>query len=184
MFATTWRDTTYKIGDPILFNETERFGSVIYNNLKGWIVSINHSPEKIQFDIELDRPVSELDVDGDELEWMGESTVRFSVYDKESSDEDDDSLDTFVPFQVAYAVSIHKAQGLEYESVKIVITDANEDEITHNIFYTAVTRARKLLRVFWTPETQQGVIHRLTRTVNSKDVALLSGRRGFTPVSE
>lgn len=181
--ATTWRDTTYKIGDPILFNETERFGSVIYNNLKGWIVSITQTAERIQFDIELDRPVSELDVDGEELEWMGESIVRFSVYDKESSDEDDDSLDTFVPFQVAYAVSIHKAQGLEYDSVKIVITDANEDVITHNIFYTAVTRARKLLRVFWTPETQQGVLKRLSRTVNSKDIALLSSRRGLTPVS-
>ena len=48
-----------------------------------------------------------------------------------------------MPFQVAYAVSIHKAQGLEYDSVKIVITDANEDDITHSIFYTVVTRARE-----------------------------------------
>ncbi len=63
-----------------------------------------------------------------------------------------------MPFQVAYAVSIHKAQGLEYDSVKIVITDANEDDITHSIFYTAVTRARERLRIFWTPETQQGVL--------------------------
>ena len=50
---------------------------------------------------------------------------------------------TAVPFQVAYAVSIHKAQGLEYDSVKVVITDANEDDITHSIFYTAITRARE-----------------------------------------
>ncbi|AWN17958.1 RecD-like DNA helicase YrrC [Salinisphaera sp. LB1] len=34
-------------------------------------------------------------------------------YDYDTSDEDDDSLNTTVPFQVAYAVSIHKAQGLE-----------------------------------------------------------------------
>ncbi len=61
----------------------------------------------------------------------------------DTSDEDDDSLNTSVPFQVAYAVSIHKAQGLEYDSVKVVITDANEDDITHNIFYTAITRARE-----------------------------------------
>lgn len=46
-----------------------------------------------------------------------------------------------MPFQVAYAVSIHKAQGLEYDSVKIVITDANEDDITHSVFCAAVTRA-------------------------------------------
>jgi ATP-dependent exoDNAse (exonuclease V) alpha subunit len=181
--ATTWRVSTYKIGDPVLFHETERFRPVIYNNLKGWIVGINHVPGRIQFDIELDRPLSEFDVVGTELEWMGGSTVRFTVYDYDASDEDDDSLNTTVPFQVAYAVSIHKAQGLEYDSVKIVITDANEDDITHSIFYTAVTRARERLRIFWTPETQQGVLQRLRRSTNPKDVALLANRRGLTPVN-
>ena len=132
---------------------------------------------------ELDRSLSEFDVDNNELEWMGGSTVRFSVYDSDTSDDDDDSLNTTVPFQVAYAVSIHKAQGLEYDSVKIVITDANEDDITHSIFYTAITRARERLRIFWTPETQQRVLQRLSRGTNSKDVNLLTSRRGLTPVS-
>lgn len=184
--ATTWGVSTYKIGDPVLFNETERFRSVIYNNLKGRIIGIDTFPDRIQFEVELDRPLSEFDVDGvEQLEWMGESTVRFSVYEHDKSDEkdDDDSLHTTVPFQVAYAVSIHKAQGLEYDSVKIVITDANEDNITHSIFYTAVTRARKHLRIFWTPETQQGVLQHLRHQENSKDVALLASRRGLIPVN-
>ena len=181
--ATTWRVSTYKVDDPVLFYETERFRPVIYNNLKGRIVGIDRVPGRIQFDVELDRPLSEFDVVGDELEWMGGSTVRFSVYDVDTSDEDDDSLNITVPFQVAYAVSIHKAQGLEYDSVKIVITDANEDDITHSIFYTAVTRAREHLRIFWTPETQQGVLKNLRRSANPKDVALLASRRGLTPVS-
>jgi AAA domain/UvrD-like helicase C-terminal domain len=181
--ATTWRASTYKVGDPVLFYETERFRPVIYNNLKGRIVVIERVPGRIQFDVELDRPLSEFDVIGDELKWISGSTVRFSVYEYDTSDDDDDSLTTTVPFQVAYAVSIHKAQGLEYDSVKIVITDANEDDITHNVFYTAVTRARKHLRIFWTPETQQGVLESLRRSTNPKDVALLSSRRGLTPVS-
>lgn len=180
--ATTWRVFTYKVGDPVLFYETERFRPVIYNNLKGRIVGIDHVPGRIQFDVEVDRPLSEFDVVSDELEWMGDSTVRFSVYEYDTSDDDDDSVNTTVPFQVAYAVSIHKAQGLEYDSVKIVITDANEDDITHSIFYTAVTRARKHLRIFWTPETQQGVLQRLRRKADTKDAALLASRRGLTPV--
>jgi len=180
--ATTWRVSTYKIGDPVLFHETERFRPVIYNNLKGRIVDIDTVPGRIQFDVELDRPLSEFDVDHDELEWIEGSTVRFSVYDSNTSDEDDDSLNTTVPFQVAYAVSIHKAQGLEYDSVKIVITDANEDDITHSIFYTAITRARERLRIFWTPETQQNVLERINLSANTKDVAILAHRRGLTPV--
>ena len=181
--ATTWRVSTYKIGDPVLFHETERFRPVIYNNLKGRIVDIDYSPGRIQFDVELARPVSEFDVVSDELEWVEGSTVRFSVYEHDTSDEDDDSLNTSVPFQVAYAVSIHKAQGLEYDSVKIVITDANEDDITHSIFYTAVTRARERLRIFWTPETQQRVLESLRQNSNPKDVRLLANRRSLTALS-
>ena len=79
-------------------------------------------------------------------------------------------------------MSIHKAQGLEYDSVKVVITDANEDDISHNIFYTAITRAREHLRIFWTPETEHAVLSSLKRSVNKKDVALLSSRRGLTPI--
>jgi ATP-dependent exoDNAse (exonuclease V) alpha subunit len=181
--AITWRASTYKLDDPVLFNATERFRPVIYNNLKGRIVGITPATGQIQFDVELDRPLTEFDIGGGELEWVEGSTVRFSVYDYDTSEEDDDSLNTSVPFQVAYAVSIHKAQGLEYDSVKIVITDANEDDITHSIFYTAVTRARESLKIFWTPETQQAVLMSLQRRTNQKDVALLSSRRGLTPTA-
>ena len=85
---------------------------------------------------------------------------------------------------MAYAVSIHKAQGLEYDSVKIVITDANEEDITHSIFYTAITRARERLKIFWTPETQQDVLKNLRRRSNPKDVSLLTSRCGLSPVRE
>jgi len=181
--ATTWRASTYKVGDPVLFHDSERFRPVIYNNLKGRIVGIESEHGWIRFDVELDRPISEFDVDGSELEWVEGSTVRFTVYDFDASDDDDDSLNTTVPFQVAYAVSIHKAQGLEYDSVKIVITNANEDDVTHSIFYTAVTRARERLQIFWTPETQQSVLQRFCRNINSKDVALIKIRRNLVSVS-
>ncbi len=182
--ATHFRESIYKVGDPILFFDTDRFRPVIYNNLKGWIERIEYVPGLIEFDVRLDRSVSEFDVYRvDDLEWVGDSTVRFAVYESDMSDEDDDSLNTTMPFQVAYAVSIHKAQGLEYDSVKVVITEANEEEITHSIFYTAITRARERLLVFWTPETQQRVLGRLERITNRKDVSILTARRGITPVN-
>jgi hypothetical protein len=180
--AVVWREATYKVGDPILFNESERFRSVLYNNLKGHIVAIEQGLGWLRFDVEVDRSLSAFDVVGTELEWVAASTVRFTVVDQDTSDDDDDALHTVVPFQVAYAVSIHKAQGLEYDAVKIVVTDANEEDLTHSIFYTAITRARRHLRIFWTPETQRKVLANLRHTVNPKDVALLAARRGLTPV--
>lgn len=180
--ATAWGASTYKIGDPVLFNETERFRPTIFNNLKGTIVDIQTFPERIQFDVALDTPVSALDVDGFDLRYVEGSTVRFDVFERGSGDDDDDSTSGSVPFQVAYAVSIHKAQGLEYDSVKVVITDANEDDISHNIFYTAITRAREHLQIFWTPETENTVLSSLRRNDNKKDPALLASRRGLAPM--
>lgn len=181
--AVVWDVDTYKVGDPILFNESNRFGSVIYNNLKGKILDIQVFKDSIQFDVQIDKSISELDIRGyDGLELLdsldeARSAIRFSVNKLRNTDEnDDDSASDVVPFQVAYAVSIHKAQGLEYESVKIVITNESEDRISHNIFYTAITRAKDKLKIYWTPETQRKIISGLEQRFNANDVNLLRSK--------
>lgn len=180
--SVQWGIQTYKINDPVLFNESERFAPLIYNNLKGRIVRIETFHDEIQFDIELDKVLNQLDADGHDFQLMGNSdngnsVIRFLVNKYKSTDEDDDaSSDAVVPFQVAYAVSIHKAQGLEYKSVKIVITDEIEEMITHNIFYTAITRAKEKLKIYWSPETENKVLSNLESKNSRKDVALLSSK--------
>lgn len=177
--ATVWGASIYKVGDPVLFSETDRLKPTIFNNLKGKLVDIRTFPGRIQFDVSLDRPVTSFDVDGYYLRYIENSTVQFDVHERGDGDDDDDDATASVPFQVAYAVSIHKAQGLEYDSVKVVVTDANEDNLSHNIFYTAITRAREHLQIFWTPETEHAVISGLRHGVNKKDGALLANRRGL-----
>ncbi len=71
-------------------------------------------------------------------------------------------------------MSIHKAQGLEYNSVKIVITNEVEELITHNIFYTAITRAKEKLRIYWTPETEKKILESLVLKNYRRDAALLA----------
>lgn len=181
--AVAWGGSIYKVGDPVLFNETDRFRPVIFNNMKGTIAAVKRAPGRITFDVDLERDVTEAEAASTELRLVAGSTVRFDVFERASSDEDDDVVNTLIPFQIAYAVSIHKAQGLEYDSVKVVITDANEERISHNIFYTAITRARRRLGIFWTPETQQRVLSRLAVRENTKDESLLKARRGLTPLA-
>lgn len=180
--AVSWGGSIYKVGDPVLFTDTDRFRPVVFNNMKGTIRRIVREPGRVTFDIDLDREVGEEDVVGTELRWVEGSTVQFDVFERGNSDEDDDTVNTLVPFQIAYAVSIHKAQGLEYDSVKVVITDANEERISHNIFYTAITRARRRLEIYWTPETQHRILSRLVVRENSKDEHLLRSRRSLTPL--
>ena len=118
---------------------------IIHNNMKGRIVDFelqnaDKTNECIQFDIEIDRPL--IDMDSKNMDFSivrntpnGNSIIRFSVNKNRSTDEDDDGVSkATVPFQIAYAVSIHKAQGLEYDSVKVIITDEIDELITHSIF--------------------------------------------------
>ncbi|GEK80145.1 ATP-dependent DNA helicase [Agrococcus baldri] len=181
--AVNWSASTYKVGDPVLFNETDRFRPIIFNNLKGTIVGIEQVPGRITFDVDLDREFPPAELHWTELRWVEGSVVQFDVFERGSTDEDDDTLNTLVPFQIAYAVSIHKAQGLEYDSVKVVITDANEERLSHSILYTAITRARQKLEIFWTPEAQQRILSRLSVRENVKDERLLAGRRGIQAIA-
>lgn len=169
----------YKVGDPVLFNDSERFNSIIYNNLKGWIRNIKTLKNEVQFDIEIDKQLTEFDLNGNDFELVEDSNssnsiIRFNIDNSKILNEDDDSSDSaIVPFQVAYAVSIHKAQGLEYNSVKVVITDEVEEQITHSIFYTAITRAKEKLKIYWSPEVEQKIIPRLQPSESLRDFHLL-----------
>ena len=87
--SVTWGIQQYKIGDPILFNDSDRFSPVIYNNMKGKVVGIQVFDEDdisgyIQFDIELNKIINGLDAMGYDFELLensenGNSIIRFIV---------------------------------------------------------------------------------------------------------
>lgn len=175
----SWGVNIYKVGDPILFNESDRFGPLIYNNMKGYIRNIKIEETRIWFEVELDIAITEWEAEGYDFKLIDNSEsdnsiIGFWVKKYKNTDDDDDSVDTVVPFQVAYAVSIHKAQGLEYNSVKIVITSEVEELITHSIFYTAITRAKEKLKIYWSPETEKKILEGLSLKNYHKDAALLA----------
>lgn len=165
--AVSWEEWNYKVGDPILFNETKRFPS-LHNNLKGRIVEIKKESDKISFTIDADIILTEDVCEKEELEFIdivGNFTrIRFDVYAYDSNTPEEYMelmrMRTVIPFQLAYAVSIHKAQGLEYDSVKVIIPDSNSEKITHGIFYTAITRAKKKLKIYWSSETMKEIVER------------------------
>ena len=177
-----WGPHIYKVDDPILFNESNRFAPLIYNNLKGKICSIEKKDDVIFFSVEVyDVPINNMDAENYgfdlvDISASGNAIIKFNVNRLKSTDDDDESLDTVVPFQIAYAVSIHKAQGLEYNSVKIVITNEVEELINHSIFYTAITRAKENLKIYWTPETEKQILKNLTPKFNRKDYELLKSK--------
>ena len=184
----TWGVNTYKVGDPILFNESNIFSPLIHNNTKGRIVKIQREEQKIRFDIELEKIINEIDANKYNFKLIGisekrHSIISFCINELQSSDiDDDDSNSSIVPFQIAYAISIHKAQGLEYDSVKIVITNESEERITHNIFYTAITRTKNKLKIYWSPETEKYILDNLKIKNPYNDAHLLAQLSGLRMV--
>ena len=160
----SWQEWTYKIGDHILFNDSQRFPA-LYNNLKGTIVNIEKNIKSISFTIDVQTNLPKDVCEKNNIEFISASEqstrIRFVVYAYDDSVEyanDDMRMCSIIPFQLAYAVSIHKAQGLEYDSVKVIIPKSNSEKITHGVFYTAITRAKKKLKIYWSAEIMDEIV--------------------------
>lgn len=158
----TWAEWTFKVGDPVIFLDTKR-SSLLYNNLKGRIVDISKRDSAILFTLDIDTILTERQCRNESFEFVDVTDfgtrIRLEVVanDDESAAEEE-RIKKIIPFQIAYAVSIHKAQGLEYNSVKIIIPSYNAEKISHSIFYTAITRAKEKLKIFWSAETMKVII--------------------------
>lgn len=168
----------YKVGDPIVFNENvnnkELYSEYLYNNLKGVIRKILVNGEYLEFEIKVETyiPLSEANVirSNKEDDWSI-IKVKFKKYVDKPEDENEEEYQS--PFAVTYALSIHKAQGLEYNSVKIIITPESEEKINNRIFYTAITRAKENLKIYLTKNNQENMLNILTEKDDRKDVELL-----------
>ena len=62
----------------------------------------------------------------------------------------------------------------------IVITNETEERITHNIFYTAITRAKEKLKIYWSPETENAILERLKVKNSNSDAYLLAQLSSLT----
>ena len=170
--AFEYQQNLYKVGDPVIFiiNEYSAYG--IYNNLKGKIVDIQDDEENIKFKIQLFDTMDFAFRLSNEILITKEDDLYYAIVEKKKfyNDKYDTDMDsrTKLPFQISYAMSIHKAQGLEFDSVKIVITKEADELITKNIFYTAVTRARKDLKIYWEPEVANFVLDNIEKSIDSK----------------
>lgn len=64
----------------------------------------------------------------------------------------------------AYAITVHKSQGSEFDVVILPITLSAPMLLTRNLLYTAITRAKKLLVII----SSSGIIERMTQNHDGK----------------
>ncbi len=103
------------------------------------------------------------------LEYDRERRVLFVDFDGLPVEYGQEELDELT---LAYAVSIHKAQGSEYDQVICLLLPAHRRLLFKELFYTAVTRARRRFILFSDEETVNAAVSRsspvLRRTLLQK----------------
>ncbi len=170
----------FKVNDPVMFNDSSRFKSLIHNNTKGIIRDILENNDIVTFYVKIF-----LNIDTNNAKQYGVQVIEkqddytiisFEIEKNIDTDVEFDSDNkALIPFQLAYATSIHKAQGLEYSSVKIVVTDVIDEFITHDIFYTAVTRSKNKLKIYWSAQTEENILSSFVNHKKDDDKNILKG---------
>src|SRR3546814_16939874 len=70
---------------------------------------------------------------------------------------------------LAYAMTIHKRQGSEYDVVVIPMTTSHFMMLKRNLLYTAITRAKKLCIIVGTQRALQRATHTLDGPSSNTD---------------
>lgn len=112
----SWGSTTLRVGDRVM-QIRNNYDLDVYNGDIGEVVAV-------------DREEQTLSVRYDEL-----AGPRVVAYEWSALDE----------LQLAYATSIHKAQGAEYPVIVVPLVQQHAMLLQRNLLYTAVTRAKELV---------------------------------------
>lgn len=95
------------------------------------------------------------------------------------------SFDLAVELELAYAVTVHKAQGSEFEAVIIPLMGGSRNLYYRNLLYTAVTRAKRLLILLGSKESIRGMVDNNRKTKRYTGlVRLLKKESGMLPAVE
>jgi exodeoxyribonuclease V alpha subunit len=62
--------------------------------------------------------------------------------------------------ETAFAMTVHKAQGSEFGTALIVLPEADSRILTRELLYTAITRARNQVQLWWTEESLAAALRR------------------------
>ena len=81
------------------------------------------------------------------------------------------------PHETAFALTIHKTQGSEFDSVLLILPDQMSEVLSRELLYTAVTRARQRVEIWGDEEVfRRAVERRIERSSGLRDRLWKEGR--------
>jgi len=136
------------VGDKIILKKNDHERKV-FNGSLGMVAAVNHSPRAKWTTCDETGPFVAIRYFGPGK--AGDVTCEYAI--------DDGYLKNHIG--LAYAVSAHKSQGSEFESVALASCRAYPRVLqTKKLVYTGVTRAKKTLRLIYEPEALNEAVRR------------------------
>jgi exodeoxyribonuclease V alpha subunit len=80
--------------------------------------------------------------------------------------------------QTVHAMTVHKSQGSQAETVSVIMPPEDSRLLTRELFYTAVTRAQKVLRVVGTESSVRAAIQRNVQRASGLERRLVEALGG------
>ena len=110
----------------------------VFNGDTGYIINIDYTAKSLTVDFSNYGNYGNFAKDKNMAESEAKKQVKF------------DFLDVYDNISLAYALSIHKAQGSEFNNVIILFHQAHYLMLKKNLLYTAITRGKKNVVIFGT----------------------------------
>jgi exodeoxyribonuclease V alpha subunit len=79
------------------------------------------------------------------------------------------------PSEAAFALTVHKSQGSEFDRVLLILPDKMSEVLSRELLYTAVTRARRHIEIWGTEDVFRQAIERLTLRKSGLSERLAAG---------
>lgn len=181
-------DWVYDAYQPIFDSESPELALDIYNRtrvlcatnrgplgveflnskISGALLSRNHLPEAELYHglpIMITRNQHDLGLfNGDTgILWQFDNGLRACFRDV-NGEIHDLAVNRLPEFTPAWASTVHKSQGSEFDSVLMILpSDPNSEVLSRELLYTAITRARQRFFLHGADEVVVGAIERLTR---------------------
>ena len=106
----------------------------------------------------------------------GKKELKVCFIDSASDSASDSKIRQLLPtrlpeHETAFAMTVHKSQGSEFDDVALVLPDTSNAVISRELIYTAITRGKKTFSLYANTEVlEQGINSRIERASGLRDL--------------
>ena len=140
----------FKIYDKVI-QKKNNYDLEVFNGDTGYIINIDHEEKTVSVDFSDNSAGKNIILNDTDKEKEGNKNIDIGIEDKDKNRIIKyDFLDVYENIMPAYALSIHKAQGSEFNNVIVLFHQSHFMMLKKNLLYTAITRGKKNVVIFGT----------------------------------